>query len=83
MLTCILPMIAKVYMCRDTPVDIVYICIINIYLSVYSIIYMLIIYTGLDDSVMERCFTGTSSRIKGADFNSIYTDMESLHRYVV
>lgn len=35
---------------------------------------------GLDDSVMERCFTGTSSRIKGADFNAIYADMETLHR---
>ena len=30
MLTYILPMITKVYMCRDTPVDIVYIRIINV-----------------------------------------------------
>ena len=35
---------------------------------------------GLDDEVMERCFTGTSSRIKGADFAAIYEDMAQLHQ---
>lgn len=35
---------------------------------------------GLDDEIMERCFTGTSSRIKGADFASIYQDLATLHR---
>jgi hypothetical protein len=34
---------------------------------------------GLDDEIMERCFTGTSSRIKGADFTAIYQDLVSLH----
>ena len=34
---------------------------------------------GLDDEVMDRCFTGTSSRIKGADFAAIYEDMMQLH----
>jgi glutamate synthase (NADPH/NADH) len=34
---------------------------------------------GLDDEVMDRCFTGTSSRIKGADFSAIYEDMSLLH----
>ena len=34
---------------------------------------------GLDDEVMERCFAGTSSRIKGADFTAIYHDMLELH----
>lgn len=35
---------------------------------------------GLSDAVMDLCFTGTSSRIKGADFNSIYRDSETLHQ---
>ena len=35
---------------------------------------------GLDDEIMERCFTGTSSRIKGSDFSAIYEDMANLHR---
>jgi glutamate synthase domain-containing protein 2 len=34
---------------------------------------------GLDDEVMDRCFTGTSSRIKGADFAAIYEDIAQLH----
>eukprot|EP00597_Dinobryon_sp_UTEXLB2267_P000998 CAMPEP_0170065230 /NCGR_PEP_ID=MMETSP0019_2-20121128/5392_1 /TAXON_ID=98059 /ORGANISM="Dinobryon sp., Strain UTEXLB2267" /LENGTH=1506 /DNA_ID=CAMNT_0010272041 /DNA_START=174 /DNA_END=4697 /DNA_ORIENTATION=- len=34
---------------------------------------------GLDDDVMERCFTGTSSRIKGADFAAIFKDVAALH----
>jgi glutamate synthase domain-containing protein 2 len=32
------------------------------------------------DKVMDRCFTGTSSRIKGAGFEAIYDDMTELHR---
>ena len=35
---------------------------------------------GLDDEVMERCFTGTSSRIKGADFAALFEDLCVLHR---
>ncbi len=35
---------------------------------------------GLDEEVMERCFTGTSSRIKGANFAALYEDMNTLHR---
>ena len=35
---------------------------------------------GLDDEVMEKCFTGTASRIKGADFEAIYEDLSTLHR---
>ena len=35
---------------------------------------------GLDDEVMEKCFTGTASRIKGADFGAIYEDLSTLHR---
>ncbi|RYH28910.1 glutamate synthase large subunit [archaeon] len=35
---------------------------------------------GLDDDVMEKCFTGTSSRIKGAGFNQIFEDVAQLHR---
>jgi len=34
---------------------------------------------GLTDEVMETCFTGTSSRIKGANFEAIYRDMRTLH----
>jgi glutamate synthase (NADPH/NADH) len=34
---------------------------------------------GLDDEVMERCFTGTTSRLKGIKFHSILDDMRSLH----
>ena len=30
--------------------------------------------------VMERCFTGTASRIKGADFAAIFEDLVALHR---
>jgi glutamate synthase domain-containing protein 2/glutamate synthase domain-containing protein 3 len=35
---------------------------------------------GLDQEIMDRCFTGTASRIKGADFAAIYEDLASLHR---
>jgi len=34
---------------------------------------------GLQDEVMETCFTGTSSRIKGANFEAIYKDMLAFH----
>ena len=34
---------------------------------------------GLDDDVMLRCFTGTASRIKGADFAAVYEDIAALH----
>ena len=34
---------------------------------------------GLDEDVMERCFTGTASRIKGAGFEAIYHDLYALH----
>ena len=61
-----------------------YTLILYMYIILLHTIHAIHMYTilGLDDSVMERCFTGTSSRIKGADFNSIYTDMEALHRWV-
>jgi glutamate synthase (NADPH/NADH) len=35
---------------------------------------------GLQDEVMERCFTGTSSRIKGADFTVLFNDIRTLHQ---
>ena len=35
---------------------------------------------GLDEDVIERCFTGTSSRIKGAGFSAILEDILNLHR---
>jgi glutamate synthase domain-containing protein 2/glutamate synthase domain-containing protein 3 len=35
---------------------------------------------GLDDEVMERCFTGSASRLKGAGFQAIYDDILTLHR---
>eukprot|EP00981_Chlorochromonas_danica_P010245 scaffold3058_cov165-Ochromonas_danica.AAC.36 len=35
---------------------------------------------GLNDDVMERCFTGTSSRVKGAGFSAIFNDIAQLHR---
>lgn len=34
---------------------------------------------GLDDEVMERCFTGTFSRIKGAGFPAIHADLLAMH----
>jgi glutamate synthase (NADH) len=34
---------------------------------------------GLDDEVMDRCFTGTFSRVKGAGFAQIFNDMTVLH----
>jgi len=34
---------------------------------------------GLADDVIDECFTGTVSRIKGAGFDAIYTDLMRLH----
>eukprot|EP00638_Chattonella_subsalsa_P008868 CAMPEP_0117759806 /NCGR_PEP_ID=MMETSP0947-20121206/16227_1 /TAXON_ID=44440 /ORGANISM="Chattonella subsalsa, Strain CCMP2191" /LENGTH=1564 /DNA_ID=CAMNT_0005580323 /DNA_START=121 /DNA_END=4815 /DNA_ORIENTATION=+ len=34
---------------------------------------------GLNDEVIGRCFTGTVSRIQGAGFEALYTDLERLH----
>jgi len=34
---------------------------------------------GLADEVIDRCFTGTSSRIQGADFSALATDVGRLH----
>lgn len=34
---------------------------------------------GLEEDVMERCFSGTASRIKGAGFEALYTDVCALH----
>lgn len=34
---------------------------------------------GLADEIVDRCFTGTTSRIQGADFNAIYTDIAKFH----
>jgi len=34
---------------------------------------------GLSDEVIDKCFTGTTSRIQGADFTAIYTDIARLH----
>ena len=35
---------------------------------------------GLDNDVMERCFTGTSSRIQGATFATIFQDILTRHQ---
>jgi glutamate synthase domain-containing protein 2/glutamate synthase domain-containing protein 3 len=34
---------------------------------------------GLADEVVDRCFTGTTTRIQGADFEAIYRDLERFH----
>jgi glutamate synthase (NADH) len=34
---------------------------------------------GLADEIVDRCFTGTTSRIQGADFTAIYTDIARFH----
>jgi hypothetical protein len=34
---------------------------------------------GLADEVVDRCFTGTTTRIQGAGFEALYRDLESLH----
>eukprot|EP01083_Nonionella_stella_P214548 772995_1 len=36
---------------------------------------------GLNDDIINKCFTGTESRIKGTNFDVIYTDMLRLHEY--
>jgi glutamate synthase domain-containing protein 2 len=34
---------------------------------------------GLADDVVDRCFTGTTSRIQGADFGALYADIVKFH----
>lgn len=34
---------------------------------------------GLADEVVDRCFTGTTTRIQGTDFEAIYRDIERFH----
>ena len=34
---------------------------------------------GLSDEVVDRCFTGTTSRIQGADFGALYADIVKFH----
>jgi len=34
---------------------------------------------GLADEVVDRCFTGTTTRIQGTDFEALYRDMEKFH----
>jgi glutamate synthase domain-containing protein 2 len=34
---------------------------------------------GLADEVVDRCFTGTTTRIQGTDFEAIYRDLERMH----
>jgi glutamate synthase (NADH) len=34
---------------------------------------------GLADEVVDRCFTGTTTRIQGSDFEAIYRDLERFH----
>ena len=34
---------------------------------------------GLADEVVDRCFTGTTTRIQGTDFEAIYRDLERYH----
>ena len=36
---------------------------------------------GLNDDVVIKCFKGTESRIKGTNFDVLYTDMMRLHEY--
>ena len=36
---------------------------------------------GLNDDVISKCFKGTESRIKGTNFDVIYTDIVRLHEY--
>lgn len=35
---------------------------------------------GLADEIVYRCFTGTTTRIQGTDFEALYRDLERLHR---
>lgn len=34
---------------------------------------------GLADEVVDRCFTGTTTRIQGTDFEALYRDLERFH----
>jgi len=34
---------------------------------------------GLADEIVSRCFTGTTTRIQGTDFEALYRDLERLH----
>jgi glutamate synthase (NADH) len=34
---------------------------------------------GLADEVVDRCFTGTTTRIQGSGFEALYRDLEALH----
>jgi glutamate synthase (NADPH/NADH) len=34
---------------------------------------------GLADEVVDRCFSGTTTRIQGADFEALYRDLERFH----
>jgi glutamate synthase (NADPH/NADH) len=34
---------------------------------------------GLADEVVDRCFTGTTTRIQGSDFDALYRDLERFH----
>lgn len=34
---------------------------------------------GLAEEVVDRCFTGTTTRIQGADFEALYRDLERFH----
>ena len=34
---------------------------------------------GLADEVVDRCFTGTTTRIQGTDFEALYRDLEGFH----
>lgn len=35
---------------------------------------------GLADEIVDRCFTGTTTRIQGTDFEALYRDLERLHQ---
>jgi len=35
---------------------------------------------GLADEIVYRCFTGTTTRIQGTDFEALYRDLERLHQ---
>lgn len=35
---------------------------------------------GLADEIVDRCFTGTTSRLRGTDFTSLYMDIHRLHQ---
>lgn len=35
---------------------------------------------GLADEIVYRCFTGTTTRIQGTDFEALYRDLERLHK---